>query len=77
MGGVPKMPGGNPQGMVVWGVVVVSNVAINQYRLYRKDQMLVENERFRDAQQEAYKSHTEAINKKPWFGSKPPKPPKF
>jgi hypothetical protein len=80
LGGPPKMPGGNPHGMIVWGVVVVSSVALNQYRLYRRDKMLFENERIRNQQQaqnEAYRTHTEAVNKRPWFGNKPPEPPKF
>lgn len=80
MGGAPKMPGGSGGGLIIWGVVVVSSVAINQYRLYRKDMMAAQNEASRDrmkAQNEAYKIQTEASNKCPWFGSKPPEPPKF
>lgn len=38
------MPGGNSQGMAIWGLVVVSSVAINQYRLYHYDTMQAQNE---------------------------------
>lgn len=51
MGGSPRMPGGNLQGMVIWGFVVVSSVAINQYRLNRNDRMAHEATLERDRMQ--------------------------
>jgi Tfp pilus assembly protein PilN len=51
MGDVPKMPRGNSQGIVVWYIVVICSVALNQYRICRNDKMHTENERVGDALQ--------------------------
>lgn len=42
--GIFKMPEGNSQRMPIWGLVIISSVAINQYRLYRNDAMQAQNE---------------------------------
>ena len=78
MGGTPKMPGGGgPQGMLVWGCVIITGVAINQYRLHRYDVMNAANESDRikvdyekelnrmkmDTQREAERIRADAINK--------------